>query len=171
MGPPLVTCFDLSLRVRSGLIAAQCSPPSVVLNTTLPPNRTTFASVGETSIGVVQLKRYCRSAGFRSCTPERYGRMERVTPVLRSTRVTLPFWESTYSTVESLGAGTAYSPSPPATVNHSAPVSAPPKPAPAPPPPPPPPPPPRPPPNPPPALFSLQPPPHHFRAVFFPATL
>src|SRR5205807_7163182 len=125
-------------RVRSELIAAQCSPPSVVLNTTLPPNRSTFASVGETSIGLVQLKRYSRSAGLLSCTPERYGRMERVTPVLRSTRVTLPFWESTYSTVESLGAGTAYSPSPPATVNHSAPVSAPPKPAPPPPPPPPP---------------------------------
>src|SRR3989441_12957133 len=168
MGPPLVTCFDLSLRVRSGLIAAQCSPPSAVLNTTLPPNRTTFASVGETSIGVVQLKRSCRSAAFRSCPPERYGRMERVTPVLRSTRVTLPFWESTYSTVESLGAGTAYSPSPPATVNHSAPVSAPPKPAPAPPPPPPPPP--RPPHNPPPAFLSPHPPPNTDRAVVAPAT-
>src|SRR5256885_1424769 len=138
IGPPLVTCFDLSLRVRSGLIAAQCSPPSVVLNTTLPPNRTTFASLGETSIGVVQLKRYCRSAGFLSCTPERYGRMERVTPVFRSTRVTLRSCDSTKSTLVSLGAGTAYSPSPPATVNHSAPGSAPPGPPPPPPPPPPP---------------------------------
>src|SRR5207244_2808968 len=67
--------------------------------------------------------------------------MERFSPVLRSTRVMFPFWESTYSMDESLGAGTAYSPSPPVTVNHSAPLSPPPPPPPAPPPPPPPPPP------------------------------
>src|SRR6266566_2690983 len=111
IGPPLVTCLDLSLRVKSGLNAAQCSPPSVVLNTTFPPNNTVFASVGDTSIGVVQLKRYLRFAGFISCTPTRYGRMERVIPVFRSIRVMLPFCESTYRMVESLGAGTAYSPS------------------------------------------------------------
>ena len=46
-------------------------------------------------MGVVQLKRYFKFPGFISVTPERYGRMARVTPVLRSTRVTLPFWEST----------------------------------------------------------------------------
>ena len=90
-----MTCLDLSLRVKSGLNAAQCSPPSVVLNTTLPPNNTVFASVGDTSIGVVQLKRYLRFAGFISCTPTRYGRMERVIPVFRSIRVMLPFCEST----------------------------------------------------------------------------
>src|ERR1041385_6584369 len=87
-------------------------------------------------MGVVQLNRYLRSAGFISVTPERYGRMERVTPVLRSTRVMLPFGEATYRIEESLGAGTAYSPSPPVTVNHSEPFKPPP---PAPPPPPPPP--------------------------------
>src|SRR5213594_4400239 len=102
MGPPLVTCFDLSLRVRSGLITLQCSPPSVVLNTTLPPTSTVFASEAETSIGVVQLKRYLRLAGFISPTPERYGRIDRVSPVFSSTRLTLPFWESTYRMVESL---------------------------------------------------------------------
>src|SRR5438128_11033834 len=67
--------------------------------------------------------------------------MERFSPVLRSTRVMFPFWESTYRMDESLGAGTAYSPSPPVTVNHSAPLSAPPPPPPPPPPPAPPPPP------------------------------
>ncbi len=34
----------------------------------------------------------------------------------------LPFCESTYRVEESLGAGMAYSPSPPVTVNHSDPV-------------------------------------------------
>src|SRR5436309_14438291 len=89
-------------------------------------------------MGDVQLNRYIRLAGFISVTPERYGRIERVTPVLRSTRVMLPFWESTYRIDESLGAGTAYSPSPPVTVNHSEPFN-PCPPAPTPPPPPPPP--------------------------------
>src|SRR2546425_7711223 len=55
-GPPLVTCFALSLRVRSGLIAVQLSPPSLVLNTTFPPKYTTLASLGETAIGDVQLR-------------------------------------------------------------------------------------------------------------------
>src|SRR5437870_8106114 len=66
IAPPLVTCLDLSLRVRSGLILAQCSPPSAVLNTTLPPRYTVFASRGDTAMGDVQLNRYCRFAGFIS---------------------------------------------------------------------------------------------------------
>src|SRR2546427_4874176 len=84
--------------------------------------------------------------------------MERFSPVLRSTRVMFPFWESTYRMDESLGAGTAYSPSPPVTVNHSAPLSPPPPPPPAPPPPPPPPPP-TPPDRPPHPVLARQPPP------------
>src|SRR5438034_5539097 len=80
IGPPLVTCLAFSLRVKSGLIAAQCSPPSVVLNTTFPPRYTTLASVGDTAMGDVQLKRCFNSAGFISVTPERYGRMERFSP-------------------------------------------------------------------------------------------
>ena len=32
IGPPEGCCLLLSLRVRSGLIASQCTPPSVVLN-------------------------------------------------------------------------------------------------------------------------------------------
>jgi len=67
----------------------------VVLNTTLAPRYTVFASRDDTAMGDVQLKRYFRFAGFISVTPDRYGRMERVRPVLRSTRVTFPFWEST----------------------------------------------------------------------------
>src|SRR5437870_10762891 len=68
---------------------------------------------------------------------------------------------------DSLGAGTAYSPSPPVTVNHSAPLSPPPPPPPSPPPPPPPPPTP-PPPRPPPPLFFPPPPPPQLGGVFFP---
>src|SRR5689334_24961802 len=37
--PPLVTCLVFSLRVTSGLTSDQCVPPSVVLNSTLPPDR------------------------------------------------------------------------------------------------------------------------------------
>src|SRR5947209_16312543 len=37
IGPPLLSCFVLSLRVRSGLIGVQCAPPSVDLKRTLPP--------------------------------------------------------------------------------------------------------------------------------------
>ncbi len=76
-------------------MTAQCSPPSVVLNTTFPPSSTSFGSVADTSIGVVQLKRYCRFAGFVSLTPLRYGRIERVRPVFSSRRVIAPFCEST----------------------------------------------------------------------------
>src|SRR2546425_2658075 len=94
-GPPLVTCFALSLRVRSGLIAVQLAPPSLVLNTTFPPKYTTLASLGETAIGDVQLKRYFRFAGFVSLTPTRYGRSDWVWPVFKFTRVMLPFCEST----------------------------------------------------------------------------
>ena len=95
IGPPLVTCLVLSLRVRSGLIAAQCWPPSLVLKTTFAPRNTSSALAGETVMGDVQLKRYWRSAGFISFTLERYGRMKRVRPVRRSSRLMLPFCEST----------------------------------------------------------------------------
>src|SRR5579864_2179884 len=37
MGPPLLCCLVLSLRVRSGLIGFQFFPPSVERNNTLPP--------------------------------------------------------------------------------------------------------------------------------------
>ena len=57
IGPPLVTCLALSLRVRSGLIAFQCSPPSLLLKITFPPRYTVFASRGDTAIGAVQLNR------------------------------------------------------------------------------------------------------------------
>src|SRR5439155_3212547 len=71
---------------------------------------------------------------------------------------------------ESLGAGTAYSPSPPATVNHSAPLSPPPPPPPAPPPPPPPPPPTLPP-RPPPPLLSCAAAHRIYRGVLWAATM
>src|SRR5947207_12078313 len=37
IGPPLGLCFDVSLLVRSGLIAFHVVPRSVVRNRTLPP--------------------------------------------------------------------------------------------------------------------------------------
>src|SRR5581483_113626 len=37
IGPPLVCCLVLSLRVRSGLIGVQLLPPSVERKSTLPP--------------------------------------------------------------------------------------------------------------------------------------
>ncbi len=37
IGPPLSCCLLLSLRVRSPLTAAQCSPPSVDRSRTLAP--------------------------------------------------------------------------------------------------------------------------------------
>src|ERR1051325_310460 len=95
IGPPLVTCFAFSVRVGSGLVARHGSPPSLLLTSTLPPRYTVFASRGDTAMGVVQLNRYVRFAGFISLTLERYGRIERVSPVFRFTRVMLPFCEST----------------------------------------------------------------------------
>src|SRR6185437_8894237 len=62
--PPLVTCLLLSFRVTSGLSSDQCKPPSVLLNNTLPPRKTSFALVADTAIGDVQLNRYLRLDGF-----------------------------------------------------------------------------------------------------------
>src|SRR6516225_7953842 len=62
IGPPLLCCLLLSLRVRSGEIGVQCWPPSVERNSTFPPRYTSLGSVAETAIGDVQLKRYLRSA-------------------------------------------------------------------------------------------------------------
>src|SRR2546427_12341547 len=92
MGPPLVTCLALSLRVRSGLIVTQWSPPSVLLNTTFPPRYTVFASRGDTAMGDVQLKRYCRVAGLMSFTPTTIGRMGPRTAFFRLTPERLPVW-------------------------------------------------------------------------------
>src|SRR2546423_5241581 len=119
MSPPLLSCLLLSLRVRSGLIGFQCAPPSVDLNSTLPPKYTSLGSVAETAMGEVQLKRYLRSAGFINCTPCKYGRTEALSPVWLSSRSIDPFCESSYTMCDLPGAGTTYSPSPPTTVYHS----------------------------------------------------
>src|SRR2546428_13973804 len=57
IGPPDHFCFDLSLRVRSGLIAFQDWPPSSVLNSTLAAWSTTLGSCGETWMGAVHWQR------------------------------------------------------------------------------------------------------------------
>src|ERR1700757_3056208 len=75
-GPPLLCCFVLSLRVRSGLMGFHFLPPSVERNNTLPPKYTSFGSVAETAIGDVQLNRYFKSEGFMDCTPCKYGRIK-----------------------------------------------------------------------------------------------
>src|SRR5215467_7262872 len=94
MGPPLLCCLLLSLRVRSGLIGVQLLPPSLERNNTFPPRYTSFTSVIETAMGEVQLKRYLRSAGFIDCTPCRYGRMKFDIPFSLLTRWIEPFCES-----------------------------------------------------------------------------
>ena len=94
IGPPLGSCFDLSLRVRSGLIGFHVAPWSVDLNSTLPPRYTVFQSFGATTIGEVQLKRYFRSFGAMSVTPCRYGRTLSVVPAGRVMRTIDPFCES-----------------------------------------------------------------------------
>src|SRR5260370_896330 len=53
IGPPEAACFDLSLRVRSGLIIVQLIPPSVVLNSTSPAKYRVLGSCGENTIGSV----------------------------------------------------------------------------------------------------------------------
>src|SRR5512143_3920171 len=61
IGPPDHCCFDLSLRVRSGLIAVQVAPRSVVRNSTFAPWYSTFGSCGESAIGALHWKRYFAS--------------------------------------------------------------------------------------------------------------
>ena len=61
MGPPDDACFDLSLRVRSGLMAVQLMPPSALLNTTWAPWYSVPGSSGEMAMGAVHWKRYFRS--------------------------------------------------------------------------------------------------------------
>src|SRR5215469_17368632 len=107
MGPPLNTCLDLSLRVRSGLIACHVAPASPERNKTLPPTKTSLPSVGEVVMGEVQLKRYFKSDCLISSTVKRYGRMRRRAPVSRSTTSITPFCESAYTRLV-LGPGTAY---------------------------------------------------------------
>ena len=57
MGPPEDTCFDLSLRVRSGLMIVQLMPLSVVLNSTSPAKYIVWGSCGEKAMGSVHWKR------------------------------------------------------------------------------------------------------------------
>src|SRR6185436_4093678 len=56
--PPAITRVRGSCRVRSGEIACQVRPASLLLSSTFPPSYRVLGSCGETMIGVVQLKRY-----------------------------------------------------------------------------------------------------------------
>src|SRR2546423_13123197 len=67
MEPPDGFCFDLSLRVRSGLIAVQLWPALVDLNSISLAVYRVLGSWGETSRGEVQLKRCSR---FSAPLPE-----------------------------------------------------------------------------------------------------
>src|SRR6267154_2848732 len=53
IGPPLLCCLVLSLRVRSGLIGVQLLPPSVEWNSTFPPSQSSLGSVIDTAMGEV----------------------------------------------------------------------------------------------------------------------
>src|SRR5690348_10192318 len=94
IGPPAIGCLLLSLRVRSPLIAVQFLPPSVDLNSTFEPMKTSFAFVRETAMGEVQLKRYFKSDVFVSSTVGIDGRMEALMWVFRSSREIEPSCES-----------------------------------------------------------------------------
>src|SRR5580692_132571 len=67
IGPPEGFCLDLSLRVKSGLIAFQLWPLSVDLKTFSAAEYNVFGSCGETNKGEVQLKRY---GSFSAPLPE-----------------------------------------------------------------------------------------------------
>src|SRR5438477_12514031 len=62
IGPPEAICFDLSLRVRSGLMIDQLIPPSFVLNNTSPAKYIVLESCGEKAIGSVHWNRCLTSA-------------------------------------------------------------------------------------------------------------
>ncbi len=61
--PPELCWCVVSLRVRSGLIAFQLAPPSVVRWTNWLPTYTWVWSCGEMAMGKVQFQRYFMSAG------------------------------------------------------------------------------------------------------------
>src|SRR5689334_9905647 len=67
MGPPEGFCLDLSLRVRSPLIAVQLCPASVDLKTISAEVYSVLGSCGEMNRGSVHWKR-CRS--FSAPLPE-----------------------------------------------------------------------------------------------------
>src|ERR1041385_6840673 len=67
IGPPDGFCFDLSLRVRSPLIAVQLCPALVDLNTISLAVYSVLGSCGETMSGDVQLK---RCSNFSAPLPE-----------------------------------------------------------------------------------------------------
>ncbi len=62
IGPPTGPNVAGSCSVRSGLIACQLAPPSVVLNTCCAVAYSMFRSCGENTIGNVHWKRYGTSA-------------------------------------------------------------------------------------------------------------
>src|SRR6516225_1121101 len=67
IGPPEGFCLDLSLRVRSGLIAVQLWPASVDLKSLSAAAYRVLGSWGEISSGEVQLKRW---SSFSAPLPE-----------------------------------------------------------------------------------------------------
>src|SRR5262245_65675117 len=67
IGPPDGFCFDLSLWVRSGLIAVQLCPWSADLKSISAAAYSVLGSWGEISSGEVQLKRW---SSFSAPLPE-----------------------------------------------------------------------------------------------------
>src|SRR5580692_6065955 len=93
-GPPEGAWCDFMLRVRSGLIMVHVSPRSADWKMTFPPNHASDFAHGANAIGASQLKRYGtvrRSNGPRKLPGKAsYGRMKRLTSVLRSKIVSAP---------------------------------------------------------------------------------
>src|SRR5581483_12408276 len=90
IGPPDEPCFDLSLRVRSGLMTSQLCPSLADLKSTLPPAYIVFGSCGEKTMGKFHWKRYFKSAAGWPIGLSGHGLTLRSWPVRWSRRVIKP---------------------------------------------------------------------------------
>src|SRR5579883_2383848 len=84
----------------------QFAPPSVDLNSTLPPIYSVSGSVGDTAIGALQLKRYCSFEIGVSPMLVITGRMNFRVQLRVSMREAKPVCEAAYTIAGSDGAGT-----------------------------------------------------------------
>ena len=87
IGPPEGPCFDVSLRVRSGLITCQVCPSSIDLNRTCAPMNKSAGLSGDSTMGNVHWKRYLMSRAPQPIGLSGQAFTARAWPVRRSKRV------------------------------------------------------------------------------------
>ena len=90
IGPPEGPNVLGSFRVRSGLIGAKLEPSSVDLKTTLDPTYMVLGSWGDSTMGKVHCIRYLASTAEWPIGLSGQGLISRVSPLLRSRRVSNP---------------------------------------------------------------------------------